>query len=86
VPGSARLRGDLATADLLGRHVGRDADDLPCRGAEVGHADLPDRLGDPEVGDLGESVRRDQHVLGLEIAVHDPLRGRLGESAEHAVE
>ena len=80
------LRGDLATADLLGRHVGRRADDLPGRGAEVGHAHLPDRLGDPEVGDLGVSVRGDEHVLGLEIAVHDPARSGLGQPAEHAVE
>jgi hypothetical protein len=80
------LRGDLATADLLGRNVCRGADDLARRGAEVGHADLPDRLGDPEVGDLCVAVRRDEHVLGLEIAVHDALRGRLGQTAEDAVE
>ena len=80
------LRGDLAAHDLLGRHVGGRADDVAGRGAQLGHLHLAERLGDPEVGDLGVPVGGQQHVLGLEVAVHDPLRGRLGEPAQHALE
>jgi hypothetical protein len=80
------LRRDLAARGLLGRHVGRGADDLPGRRPVRSRRHLADGLRDPEVGDLRVPVGRDQHVLRLEVAVDDPVRGGLGEPAEHALE
>ncbi len=85
---------DRLAAGLLGRHVGRRAEedsrlrrvgregggvlDLRGRGARRVH-----RLGEAEVEDLDLSVGRELHVGGLEVAVDDPLlvRGleRLGD-------
>src|SRR5262249_5592678 len=36
--------------------------------------------GEPEIQDLHVAARRDEQVLGLEIAVHDSLRVRGGEA------
>ena len=47
---------------------------------DVGRAlALLGELGEAEVEDLGEAVGRDHDVPGLEVAVHDPRRVRLGE-------
>ena len=51
---------------LLGREVLRRAHDR----ARLGHV-RGAGAGDPEVGDLDAPVVVDQHVLRLEVAVHD---------------
>ena len=51
----------------------------PGGGQELAAAGALGGLGDPEVRDLRAAVRRDQQVLGLEVAVHDAVttpRGR----------
>ena len=73
---------DVVTADLLGRHVGgRPEDDAGLRehrrrGRAVGRG----LLGEAEVQDLETAVRRDEQVLGLEVAVDDPLLVGGGEA------
>jgi hypothetical protein len=64
---------DVLRHRLLGRHVGRGADGGPGRGEERAGLHLVRRLRDPEVGDLHAPVRRDHQVLGLEVAVDDPV-------------
>ncbi len=78
---------------LLGRHVGRGAEDEPGGRAGVGERrrlrqvgggrDSPTlaapRLGQAEVEDLDLPVRRHLHVRGLEVAVDDALLVRLLE-------
>ena len=46
----------------------------------------PSALAIPKSATLAWPVGGQQHVLGLEVAVDDALRGRLGEAAEHALE
>ncbi len=41
---------------------------------------VAEQLGEAEVEDLGEAVVRHHHVVGLEVAVHDPGRVGLGEA------
>ena len=41
------------------------------------------RAGEPEVADLDASVVGEEHVLGLQVAVHDAGLVRGGEPAEH---
>ena len=71
---------DRLAARLLGRHRAIGAEDGVAAGQRLvgGGEEL---LGDPEVGDLRPSARGDQHVLGLEVAVDDPLPVRLVEPA-----
>ena len=38
-------------------------------------------MGQTEIDDADPSVGADQHVVGLEVAVHDPRRVRRGEAA-----
>ncbi len=61
-------------ADLLGRHVARRAErDV---GAGLTLPRIHEELGDPEVRHLGQRAPDvgDEHVVGLEIAVHGPAR------------
>jgi hypothetical protein len=75
-----RAQTSLAGADapspigLLGRHEQRRPEGLRAGLLRVGH-----QLGDAEVEDLrgergaGAARRREEHVLQLEVAVHDAL-------------
>ena len=73
---------------LLRRHVRRRAD----RGANGGEratrrvaANGGDCLGDAEVGDRGASGG-EQHVVGLDVAMHHAVRVRKGQSARHVAQ
>jgi len=41
-------------------------------------------LGDPEIGDLDRTVRGDQHIAGLHVAVQDPAVMRQHQRPEAA--
>ena len=56
-------------APLLGRDVGRRAEDLPGAAADAVGVE---RLGDAEVGELDRPLAVDQQVLRLDVAVDDP--------------
>jgi len=82
----------LAALRLLGRHVGHRADDRAFLGERPGGGRLvvAARLararldaGEPEVEHFGTSVRRDDHVLRLQVAVHDALRVRGSQRVRH---
>ena len=83
-----RSRVQLFTPRLLGRHV------LGGSAHEAGHGDGGalglDQLRDAEVAHLHTlatlMVGHDHHVLGLEVAVDDPLVVRLLEREEHLME
>ena len=64
---------DLLAEDLLGRHVLRRADDV----AGLGELRVAFALrgGDAEVHDLEQAFLVDQHVRGLEVAMHDARPG-----------
>jgi hypothetical protein len=85
-------RVDLVAADLLRRHEVRRADDLGALGDRGRRLILLWRaeLGEAEVEHLREVAAvgraRDQHVLRLEIAVHDAEVVRFGERAADLVE
>jgi hypothetical protein len=64
-----RLAVDVVAERLLGGHVVRRAQDAAVGGQPV----VAQRARDPEVGDLGRALRVDQHVLGLDVAVHDVM-------------
>ena len=68
-----------AGGDLLGRQVRDRAHDR----ARVAGARLRRRDREAEVGDLRLPGLGDQHVLRLDVAVHDPDPVRLGEPGEH---
>ena len=57
----------MASLGLFRGHVGGGAD------CDAGHgqARVGDGLGDAEIGDADESIAVDQHVLGLDVAVHN---------------
>ena len=79
------VAGPICSAQrLLGRHVGRRPDRGPGRRQLGRRQRLARRLRDPEVRDLDRAVERDHHVLGLEVAVHDPVLVRMGEPGQHA--
>jgi hypothetical protein len=67
---------------LLRRHVGRGAQ----RHAERGQGRLTagggDRLGDAEIGHHGVTIG-EQHVVGLDIAVHDTVAVGVGKGVYH---
>ncbi len=74
-----RARVDLAAGELLGRHVARRSDHR----ADLRDVRIVEAARDAEIGDhhaLRETVDRplDEHVVRLEIAMHDPdrVRGR----------
>jgi hypothetical protein len=77
-------------AHLLRRHVRRRPDQRACHGRREG--DMPgggevralvdrERPGQAEVGHPRASVAADQHVVGLEVAMHEPDRVRRREAA-----
>jgi hypothetical protein len=69
-----------AVLDLLGREVGHRADDHAGGGREGAGLERPCQS---EVGDLDPAVGRQQDVLGLDVAVHQPRGVRGGEGDEH---
>ena len=78
----------LVAARLLGRHVEGRAEQEPGVGQAIGLgavvAPRLDRLGDPEVDDLhevGVAAPHEVEVLGLHVAVEDPLGVRGAERA-----
>ena len=71
-------RGDREALRLLGREV--------LRGAEhrAGLGDLRGAgAGDPEVGHPGAALGVDEHVLGLQVAMNDPVGVRVFGPGEH---
>src|SRR5262249_44406809 len=73
---------DVAPAfDLLGRHVGRRAQDHP---TGVDGADVDEGAGDAEVGDDDAAVLREQDVIGLEVTVDHGGRVGGGEAGADA--
>ena len=84
---------DLAALRLLGRHVGHGSEHRAGRGEGCGGGRLvvAARLArrarldasEPEVEHLGAAVRRDDHVLRLQVAVDDALGVRGGERVRH---
>ena len=73
-----------AALELLGGQVGDGADEDAAGLAGLPGAD--DGPRQPEVGDLDDAVDADQHVLGLDVAVHDagPVGG--GEAGQRGLE
>ena len=69
--------------DLLGGEVGHRADEQPGLAVRRGGTH---GSGQAEVGDLHPSVVGDQHVLGLDVAVHDAGAVRGAEGVEHGLE
>ncbi|MCO5170068.1 MAG: hypothetical protein M9894_27345 [Planctomycetes bacterium] len=74
-------RVDLVARGLLGAHVAQGADDPPRLG-HVGARVAARRLGDPEVEEPHVPVVGQHDVVGLEVAVDDPRRVRLGQRLE----
>jgi hypothetical protein len=71
-----RARADLLAAHLLGRHVGRRPHHLrPDRDLDVGRHSA----SETEVGEDHAAALVEQHVRGLDVAVHDPDVVRRGE-------
>jgi hypothetical protein len=76
---------------LLGRHVADRAEHHARPGDRSRHRGLLrglrvvqlGQLGEAEVEDLDVAVLRDHDVVGLEVAVLDPCRVRLGERVGH---
>jgi hypothetical protein len=68
---------DARRAHLLGTHV-RDGSERPRR--RPGERDIR-QLRDAEVEDLHHAVVGDEHVGRLDVAVHDPTRVRVRETA-----
>ncbi len=55
-------------------------------GRRAAEALAPERQGETEVGDAETAVRLDEHVLGLEVAVHQAERVGVLEGGERFVE
>ena len=72
-----RLAVDVVAERLLGRHVVGRAEHAAVGGQPV----VAQRAGDPEVGHLGRALGVQQHVLGLDVAMHDLVRVRGPERA-----
>ena len=68
---------DVEALGLLGREVGRGAHDQAGLGDLV--VEIADRPRDAEVGHLHLAVGGDEHVAGLDVAVHDAVAVRVGE-------
>ena len=64
---TSAAKSDVAAARHLGGEVGRRSRDHPGRGQR----DVAGGVRDAEVGELGGAVIGDQHVAGLDVAVHD---------------
>ena len=67
----------LLAQRLLGRDVVGGAE----HAASGGEAAVVERPGDSEVGDLRAPLEVHEHVLGLHVAVHEPLRVRRRQRA-----
>ena len=67
---------DGVATNLLRRHVACGAEDHSRRGARA----VREQLGDAEVEDFDPAVDGDEDVLRLQIAVHDALLVRCGET------
>ena len=82
----AMVRAAIADG-LLGGHVGGRSQRSAFDGERLGSARIPDGLGNAEVRDDGV-VSREQHVVRLDVAMHDTLRvcvhQRLGHVHRHA--
>jgi hypothetical protein len=64
---------DGVPAGLLRGHVEHRAHDGPlCRDQVVAPSGLRQDLHQTEVEDLGEAIRGDHEVSGLQVAMHDP--------------
>ena len=72
-----RLPVDVVAERLLGRDVVRRAQHAAVGGEPV----VAQRAGDAEVGDLGRALVVEQHVLRLDVAVHDVVRVGAAERA-----
>jgi hypothetical protein len=72
---------------LLGRHVGQRAERHAERGETGGCARAGDGhgLGHPEVGD-GGSAAGYEHVVGLDVPVHDPVVMSVGQRLGYVAE
>ena len=71
----------LQRLDELGRHVLR----CPYEAGQSRMGRSFDESGDAEIGDLGPQLRRgviDQHVVGLDVAMHDALGVRHRQALE----
>ena len=83
-----RTEVDRSAESLFGRHVGGRPHHHPGfrrlrdsrRHRLVTGIRLGDQLPQAEVKDLREAVGRDDHVLGLQVPVHDPRAVRLRET------
>ena len=64
--------------DLFGRHVGRRAERDAERCQRRGAAGIAHGLRDAEIGDH-RVVPEDQHIVGLDVAMHDAARMRVRE-------
>ena len=75
---------------LLGAHVRRRPEERPGARARAHPPGRVHHLRDPEVEELDlklpARLAREEHVLRLQVAVHDPLRVRRGEPGEDALE
>ena len=75
--------------DLLGAHVRRRPEERSRPSARPHSASDIHDLGDAEVQNLDDEgagrIAHEKHVVGLEIAVHDPLGMGCGEARENAV-
>ena len=78
-PDGVEIRGlvDRCAARLLGREVLRGADDR----ADLRHL-ARTGAGDPEVRHFQAPLRADQHVVRLDVAVHDPVPVREADRRE----
>ena len=71
----------LAVDVVAERLLGRDVVGGPEHAAVGGQPLLVERARDAEVGDLGRALRVDEHVLRLDVAVHDAAVVRGAERA-----
>ena len=73
---------DVVALQLLGRHVGQRAENLPVEGERRGRRLLGDaagHLGQAEVEQLGAGLG-EHHVARLQVAMHDPGAMREGQA------
>ena len=82
---------DFVAGDLLGRHVVERPDQQPGAGPRRGErrqaSRTVERLGEPEVEHLRHDlavVALKKDVLGLQIAMHEPMVVRGGQGRAHA--
>ena len=76
---------DLAGCNLLGGHVLRRANRRPRLGRGSADSGVISQAGDAEVRHLDHALVRDEHVLGLHVAVDDGVAMGVVERLEHPV-